>query len=307
MANELIMLKKEVVDKQRILLFLSLTLGVYLLFWIVSVSVPKEIGKTVIGILKFPFVFMGIPILSVIITKKITHDTSKISLSINIFKNPKILLLSTVVPTIAILCGFIIFYSIFKTDIDYSASFITSTFADFGVPENILLDSKSIIIMYIAIFFISQIIAVPSWFIALGEDIGWHGYFLPLLCKYIGVKKAVLLTGSLWGTAHAPLMFWGFNYGDSSFGAPYTTIAMMILFCMTLSVLMSYVTIKSNNCMYAALIHGTVNIVGETGIFISLQTQDTLLGPNPIGIIGLSVLILLSIITFFNLPKECTR
>ena len=54
---------------------------------------------------------------------------------------------------------------------------------------------------------------------------------------------------------------------------------------------MSFVTLKTNNCMYAAIIHGAVNIIGETPIFISLFTQSVLLGPNPSGVIGMSVLL----------------
>ena len=76
------------------------------------------------------------------------------------------------------------------------------------------------------------------------------------------------------------------NYGLDYAGAPYSGIAMMILFCMTIGIYMSFVTLKTNNCMYAAIIHGAVNIIGETPIFISLSTQSVLLGPNPSGVIG---------------------
>lgn len=119
-----------------------------------------------------------------------------------------------------------------------------------------------------------------------------------------GVRKSVLLTGCLWGVAHSPLIFFGMNYGDSYFGAPYTGILMMILFCMIIGVWMSFVTIKTSNCMYASVIHGSINIVGETGIFISLGTQDILLGPKPTGIIGMSVLLLGAVVLFLKLPKK---
>ena len=67
---------------------------------------------------------------------------------------------------------------------------------------------------------------------------------------------------------------------------------------------MSFVTLKTNNCMYAAIIHGAVNIIGETPIFISLFTQSVLLGPNPSGVIGMSVLLIGAILLLFKLPNH---
>ena len=129
-------------------------------------------------------------------------------------------------------------------------------------------------------------------------------YLLPLLCKKMTTRQAVLLIGALWGMAHAPLIYSGMNYGLNYVGAPYSGIAMMILFCMTIGIYMSFVTLKTNNCMYASIIHGAVNIIGETPIFISLSTQSVLLGPNPSGIIGMSVLLIGAILLLFKLPSH---
>lgn len=156
--------------------------------------------------------------------------------------------------------------------------------------------------MGIVIVIISAI-AVPIHLLELGEEIGWRGYLLPLLCERMTVRKAVILNGALWGTAHAPLIYFGFNYGLDYKGAPFTGILMMIVVCVVLGIFTSYVTIKTGNCMYASIIHGSVNIVGETAIFVSLSTQSALLGPNPTGIIGISVLIIGSIILFVKMKK----
>jgi hypothetical protein len=73
---------------------------------------------------------------------------------------------------------------------------------------------------------------------------------------------------------------------------------------MVMGIWISYITLKSRNCMYAAVIHGAVDIIGEVPIWLSLSTQSTLLGPNPSGIIGMSFLILGAAILLFRLPKE---
>ena len=68
--------------------------------------------------------------------------------------------------------------------------------------------------------------------------LGWlvQGYMLPLLCKKISVKAAVIINGVLWGFAHAPLIYYGMNFGTDYCGAPYTGIAMMILVTIVLGI-----------------------------------------------------------------------
>lgn len=65
----------------------------------------------------------------------------------------------------------------------------------------------------------------------------------------------------------------------------------------------SYITLKTKNCMYAAIIHGAADIIGEVGNWISLSTKSSLLGSIPAGIIGLSVLLIGAVILFFRMPS----
>lgn len=207
------------------------------------------------------------------------------------------------VPTFFILMGAALFYFIFPHDLDYGGNYIVQSFSRFGAPSEISFTISSLLITSLIVCIISSF-GVPSWFVALGEDIGWQGYLLPLLCKKMSTRYAVLWNGALWGLGHAPLIYFGMNYGLHYMGAPNSGIAMMVLFCMTIGVYMSFVTLKTNNCMYAAIIHGSVNIIGETPIFVSLSTQSILLGPNPSGIIGMSVLLIGAVILLFRLPNS---
>lgn len=79
---------------------------------------------------------------------------------------------------------------------------------------------------------------------------------------------------------------------------------MMVLTCIVLGTWSSYVTLKYNKCMYAAIIHGGADIIGEAGVWVSLSTQSTLLGPMPTGIIGMSMLLIGAIILLFKLPNH---
>lgn len=139
--------------------------------------------------------------------------------------------------------------------------------------------------------------------------LGWlvQGYMLPLLCKKISVKAAVIINGVLWGFAHAPLIYYGMNFGTDYCGAPYTGIAMMILVTIVLGIWMSYITLRTKNFMYAAIIHGAADIIGEAGVWISKSTKSSLLGPTPPGIIALSFLLIGAVILFFRMPCDIEK
>ena len=79
---------------------------------------------------------------------------------------------------------------------------------------------------------------------------------------------------------------------------------MMVFVTITLGIWMSYITFRTRNCMYAAIIHGACDVIGEVGTWISLSTKSSLLGPTPTGIIGLSVLLAGAVILFSRLPEN---
>ncbi|MCI8410016.1 MAG: CPBP family intramembrane metalloprotease [Lachnospiraceae bacterium] len=295
-------IRTEDITKKRIFIFLGIVFGILYIPWIVGILVPN-FGSTVYAIISSPVVFMGTPALAVLITRKLTKDTISLNFSTKIFKNKKALLFSALIPSASIFLGTVLFFLIFPEDLDFQGRYISATYGTFGAPQNIELTIGSMLLMGLIVYVISAV-AFPIWYIALGEDIGWQGYLLPLLCKKVSVKCAVIINGALWGLAHAPLIYYGMNYGKDYYGAPYTGILMMILVNIVLGIWMSYITLKTKNCMYAAIIHGSADIIGEVGTWISLSTKSSLLGPTPTGIIGLSFLIIGGVILFFKMPCD---
>jgi membrane protease YdiL (CAAX protease family) len=146
-------------------------------------------------------------------------------------------------------------------------------------------------------------LAIPIHLLELGEEVGWRGYLLPQFLKFMSVPKAVLSSGVLWGIMHAPLIYFGLNYGSEYWGAPYSGIILMTLFCVGVGVWMSYTMLKTNNCMYAAIILGAVNVAADMQI-ISLTTGNPLLGPSPTGIIGMSVILVVAVVLLIRFTKE---
>ena len=74
-------------------------------------------------------------------------------------------------------------------------------------------------------------------------------------------------------------------------------------FCMAVGVICCYVTVVSGIAMYAAIIHGVVNVIGEVPVFLSLTRENGLLGPNPTGLIGMAGMILCAATLFVKLGR----
>ncbi len=290
------------ITKKQILTYLSVVFGILYIPWFIGIIAPG-LGETVYAVIRFPVVFMGTPALAVLITRRRTKDTTPLPFSTKIFNNKKALLFAALLPGAAIFLGTALFFFLFPDDLDYQGNYISQTYGAFGAPEDIQLTIGAMFLMGLIVYMISAV-SFPIWFIALGEDIGWQGYLLPLWCKKMSVQCAVILNGALWGLAHAPLIYYGMNYGTDYWGAPYTGMLLMVFVTIVLGIWMSFVTLKTKNCMYAAIIHGAADIVGEVGAWISLSTKSSLLGPTPTGIIGLSVLLIGAVILFFRLPRQ---
>ena len=65
----------------------------------------------------------------------------------------------------------------------------------------------------------------------------------------------------------------------------------------------SYITIQTGNCMYAAIMHGVVNVIGELPVCMTHDMENGLLGPNPTGALSMVFLAVFSILLFVRLEK----
>ncbi|MCA1899171.1 MAG: CPBP family intramembrane metalloprotease, partial [Chloroflexi bacterium] len=66
---------------------------------------------------------------------------------------------------------------------------------------------------------------------------------------------AILLSGVIWGAWHAPVIAQGHNYP----GYPIAGIFMMIVFCVLLGAILSWLYLNTQSPWSAALAHGSVN------------------------------------------------
>ncbi len=106
----------------------------------------------------------------------------------------------------------------------------------------------------------------------LGEEIGWRGFLFKQLENQSWLKRS-LITGTIWGLWHAPLILMGHNYPDH----PYLGILMMVFFCVSLSFPMDWIRRKTGSILGPGALHGMINAAAG-GTFLFIQDGDTLIG-----------------------------
>lgn len=131
---------------------------------------------------------------------------------------------------------------------------------------------------------------------AAGEEAGWRGYLTPALTERFGKKKALVLSGCIWGAWHWPLIILtGYQYGVGYWGFPVTGMLCMLLFTTAFGVFLSWLYEKSGSIWPCALCHGAANaIAGAPLYFLPAGATSYLLGPTFAGLIGGIPLLLLA-------------
>lgn len=279
---------------KRILIFL---LSEFLL--VVLISIPLFLLKAESGsglVMAASVVFMWLPALATFLTRKITNDKSDLPLKPLIKTNWKMYVISAYIPGIIIALGALLYFAIFPTHLDltlgYLKNLMTVTGQQIQLPT---LSISSLLLIAVGLVIFAPLVFV-NHILAFGEEIGWRGYLLPLLCNKFGVTNGIIVDGILWGVVHAPLVSFGVNYTGNYFGAPWTGMLMMIVFATSVGVFLSYLMIKTKSIIPACISHGVINAMREAPLFICVSNYNALLGPKPSGIIGMSGFLVTGII-----------
>jgi len=137
-----------------------------------------------------------------------------------------------------------------------------------------------------------------------GEEVGWRAFLLNQFRPF-SFLKASLLIGFIWGIWHAPLILMGHNYPTH----PEWGVLMMTLFCILLSPLFIYVSIKARSVIAAAIMHGSLNATVGIAIMMLSGGNDLLVGLTGLaGFAAIAFLILLMLVydRWFSQDKICS-
>lgn len=272
---------------KKISIFIGLT---FILTWGVAFGLMASGGYSNPSAMLIIAVCMFIPAISAIITAFITKEGFKgVWIKPNLKGNIKYYLIAWFLPAILIILGSSVYYLIFPKNFDGNMTYMINATKDqlANAGQTILSDSqiKSALITQLVIGLL--IAPIVNFVICLGEELGWRGYLLPNLCEKYSKVSAVIITGVIWGIWHAPMIAMGHNYGLGYPTAPWGGIIAMIIFCIFVGAILSYVTLKTKSSLPAAIGHGMINGYASVGlIFISIESPNLFIGPLPIGIIG---------------------
>ncbi len=126
-----------------------------------------------------------------------------------------------------------------------------------------------------------------------GEELGWRGFLLTEL-GHMNLWKSSLIVGIIWGIWHTPIILQGHNYPQH----PVVGVFMMIVFCLLLSPIFSYIRIKSRSVIPAAIAHGSLNATAGLSIMMVKGGNDLTVGVT--GLAGFITLLIVNAVIFLS-------
>lgn len=229
--------------------------------------------------------YMFGPAIANILTRILTHEGTQDLYLRPDFNNKRWIyfLVAWFSPGILVILGMIAFFTLFPSHYDPQLTVLRNQLAT-AASGTTLSPWFAFVAQTLQVLLITPLLnALPTF----GEEFGWRAYLQPKLLP-IGRRKAVLLTGLIWGLWHAPIIMMGYNYGTDYFGAPFLGPLAMTWFTLTLSALFGWITIKAGSVWPAVIAHGALNGIASLGLLLVKGNPSTLLGPTPVGfIVGL--------------------
>jgi len=271
------------VDLKRILIYLAFASGIAWTGGLV-IYLTGGLANSPYAVLLLTIVYMGAPAIAHVLTRLITREGWQ-----GVYLRPKLRegwpywLICWFAPGILTFIGLVVFFILLPQYYDSSLGAVQQLLAERAgasaaeVNPWIVVVSQTITAMLIA----PLLNAVPTF----GEEFGWRAYLLPKLMP-LGGRKALLLTGLVWGVWHWPVIAMGHNYGLDYPGAPWGGILMMIWFTLVSGTLIGWATWRAGSVWPAVIGHGAMNGIAAIGLFFVKGTPNPLLGPLPVGIIG---------------------
>ena len=280
------------ITKKRLLIYLGFSFGMAWLIFFVFIftghtwtgSSPEMLSLVSLGMLA--------PAIAHVITRKVTNEgfrlTGEKSMMLGIdLKGKKwiFFLLAMFLPVVYSTLGDVIVWL-----------FCPEAFGEAEV-------SSFVVIIYPLISIVSSVVLS---FAAFGEEFGWRGYMMPKLIELVGMPKALIIGGIIWGLWHAPLTCVGHNFGMDYPGFPYVGIIVMCLFCTVLGTILMYVTVKTNSVWPAAFMHAVNNSSPSAMLLFTRQDVEVPMWINTLSNIPL-ILIAILCFSLMMKKKEQTR
>jgi len=127
------------------------------------------------------------------------------------------------------------------------------------------------LVIVAAFVYISILGLLPGMMAAIGEEIGWRGFLVPELAKWMSFPKTALVSGVIWCAWHMPAILSG-SYGTTDTPRWYQ-IGCFSTMVLSSAVVSAWLRMKSGSIWPVTIMHATHN--GVIQAFFDRITKDT--------------------------------
>lgn len=270
---------------KRLAVFLGVTFGLSWTTWAIAGVITGAVTQGVsasMPMVVIVAVSMFFPLVGAFAANAVAPKEQRIDLGVRprIRGNGRLYALAWLLPAVLTFIGGTLFFLVFPQLFDGDATQLRSALEASGVPA----DQLGLVVMgqLLAAVTVGPLInTIPS----LGEEVGWRGMLLPLLCERMSERRAAIVSGIIWGLWHAPIIAMGHNYGMSYPGFPVTGILTMVVACTSIGCLLSWLRLRSGSVWPCAVAHGAINAITNAGVLFS-TAGATLYGPSALGLVA---------------------
>ena len=295
----------------RLVIFLAFTFGIawtvglviYLTGGLVNSPVLVQNPRISLALVLLATAYMWAPALSNILTRLLTREGAH-----DLYLQPKFRrgwlfwLAAWFLPGIFTILGLLIYFAVFPAQFD----------PNFTILQQILDRAASttgrVLPVTAQTYFLIQIIQalllspILNLLAVFGEEFGWRAYLQPKLMP-LGTRKALLITGLIWGVWHWPVIAMGYEYGFNYWGAPFVGPVLFLVFTISLAIMFGWLVLRAGSIWPSVIAHGAINGIAALGLYAMIGEPNMLLGPAPIGLLGGLPFILLAAFLLLN-PKS---
>ena len=275
-------------DHKRIWIFLSLA---YAIAWAAGLAIaltgglansPQLAPGISLALVLTAGVYMWAPALAHILTRILTREGwSDTGLRPHFKRGWKYVLAAWLLPALLTVVGGAIFFALFPAYFDPSLGTVRQILAAYGLTATMTP------LLFILAQLFNGIVAGPiiNSLFTFGEEFGWRSYLLPKLLP-LGPRRAMLISGVIWGVWHWPIIAMGHNYGFDYPGAPWAGMLMMVWFTLGVGTVLSWLTLRAGSVWPAVIGHAAVNAITGLPVLFMQGEPSTLLGPMSTGFIA---------------------
>ena len=127
------------------------------------------------------------------------------------------------------------------------------------------------LVIVAAFVYISILGLLPGMMAAIGEEIGWRGFLVPELAKWMSFPKTALVSGVIWCAWHMPAILSG-SYGTTDTPRWYQ-IGCFSTMVLSSAVVSAWLRMRSGSIWPVTIMHATHN--GVIQAFFDRITEDT--------------------------------